>query len=116
MKLIEGPHVFPLNGSLSQLFDRILIRAGIPKLDELGRKLTAHSFRHTFATHQAMSVSFNPFLLKDILGHCQISTTDRYCHARAEAAVIDVTELVGGVKEGCERPKEGVDPKVVGQT
>ena len=97
MDHIAGPHVFPPNGALAKLFDRILGRAGIPKVDELGRKLTAHSFRHTYATLQASAVPFNPFLLKAIMGHSQLSTTDRYCHPRSEAQVVDVASLLGGV-------------------
>ena len=41
-------HVFSPNQSFSQLFERILARAGIEKIDALGHKLIAHSFRHTF--------------------------------------------------------------------
>ena len=104
-----GHHVFPPNGSLSKLFDRILKRAGIPKLDERGRKLTAHSFRHTYATFQASAVSCNPFLLKDILGHTHISTTDRYCHPRSKAQVVDVSGLLGGVRGGVTTSTEKAD-------
>ena len=101
------PHVFPANGALSKLFDRILERADIPKFDELGRKLTAHSFRHTYATFQAEAVSANPFLLKEILGHSQLSTTERYCHPRMEATVVDVSDFVGGVKGGVRAEENG---------
>jgi len=53
----DGPFVFPeRNSSLKNTFDRILKRAGIEKLDVLGRKVTAHSFRHTYATLMAQSV------------------------------------------------------------
>lgn len=73
-------------------------------------EVTAHSFRHTFATLQASAVSQNPFLLKEILGHCQLSTTERYCHPRQMATVIDVTSFVGGVTPGCEPEKQEADP------
>jgi integrase len=99
MAEIPGDFIFEPNGNLSGLFDRIINRAEIPKIDPLGHKLTAHSFRHTFATLQASAVSFNPFLLKEILGHCQLSTTDRYCHARTDAVIIEVSNLLGGVSE-----------------
>jgi integrase len=112
MQQTPGLHVFPANGSLAKLFDRIIERAKIPKKDELGRKVTAHSFRHTYATLQAQAVAFNPFLLKEIMGHCQISTTDRYCHPHSEALVIDVASLAeGGVCGRCVSPNEPADPE-----
>jgi integrase len=81
-----GPHIFTPNRTLCVAFDRILQQAGIPKKDELGRKLTAHSFRHTYASMMAKRVSYNPHVLKEILGHRQLSTADRYIHARGSAA------------------------------
>lgn len=112
---VPGPHVFCPNGSLCKLFDRILVKAGIAteqkfleagtkkvkkvivhKTDELGRKLTAHSFRHTFATKLARATGGDQFVLKATLGHAQIHTTDRYCHVGAAAGlVIDMERLMG---------------------
>lgn len=80
---------------LAHYFDRILKRAEIEKTDALCHRLTAHSFRHTFATMMAETVGQNPFILKRILGHRQIATTDRYCHPTTEAAVIDIEEILG---------------------
>lgn len=94
-----GPTVFPPSTNTCRIFDRILYRARIDKKDELGRKLTAHSFRHTYATIAAEAVGSNAFLLKAILGHTQISTTDRYIHAQAPAVVIDSFAL--GVRGAC---------------
>ncbi len=87
--------VFEPMWSLCHRFDRIITKAKIAKKDVLGRKLTAHSFRHTFATMMAESVGHNPFVVKQILGHRQITTTDRYCHPTAEAQVIDLAEILG---------------------
>jgi integrase len=67
MDQTPGVHVFAPNGSLAHLFDRVIERAEIPKINELGRKVTSHSFRHTYATLQAQAVAFNPFLLKEIM-------------------------------------------------
>ena len=80
---VPGPHVFQPNGHLHALFDRICERADIAKTDELGRKVTAHNFRHTFATKLAQSTGGDQFVLKATLGHSQITTTDRYCHVAA---------------------------------
>lgn len=97
-KRTDGKQVFAMNQSLSKLFDRILERAGIAKIDDLGRKLTAHSFRHTYASMMARRLSDNPFALKAILGHCQISTTDRYVHARGKAEVVEVAQFLPSIE------------------
>ncbi len=80
---IEGPYVFEKLHNSARDFDATLIRANIEKIDILGRKLTVHSFRHTYATLMAESVGHNPFILKEILGHKRISTTEQYCHPTA---------------------------------
>lgn len=107
----RGDHVFQINQSLCKLFDRILERAKIPKKDELGRKLTSHSFRHTYASMMAKRVSYNPHILKEILGHHQLSTTDRYIHAQSTAEVVNVSEFLKPESE----TEEGVGVKGGGQ-
>jgi hypothetical protein len=42
----------------------------------------------------------NPFLVKQVLGHSQIATTDRYCHPVAPVVVIDLAGM--DVKGGCQ--------------
>ena len=79
---------------LAKPFNAILKRAGIERIDPLGQKLTAHSFRHTYATMMAEAVGNNPFILKKILGHTQISTTEQYCHNAAPAVVIDISPFL----------------------
>lgn len=106
MALVDGPHVFgPLPNSPRD-FALILKRAGIRKNDELGRKLTAHSFRHSYATLMAEATRHNPFVLKEILGHKRLSTTERYCHLEAPALAVpwkEITPFAGerGVGDGC---------------
>lgn len=73
-------------------FDDILKKAGIPKYDALGQKLTGHSFRHTYATLMAEMVGHNAFALKAALGHTRISTTERYCHPTAPILEIALPE------------------------
>lgn len=87
--------VFKTIPALARVFNRIIAEAKIEKLDELKRKVTAHSFRHTFATLMAESVGHNPFIIKQILGHSNITTTDRYCHPTSEARIIDLADLLG---------------------
>jgi len=107
MAAIEGPFVFRRYASSRRDFDAILRRAGVPKRDTLGRKITAHSFRHTYATMMAEAIGHNPFVLKEILGHQQLSTTDRYCHVTAPQIALPVEiefdQLgVRGVSPGCK--------------
>ena len=80
---MEGPYAFEKRLNSSRDFDATLGRAGIEKIDTLGRKLTIHSLRHTYATLMAESIGHNPFVLKEILGHKRISTTEQYCHPTA---------------------------------
>jgi integrase len=119
----KGHHVFAGFTNLHRIFDKILVAAGIAQLekvrdndgklirkvvhkqDPLGRKLTAHSFRHTYATRMAQEIGGNPFLLKQILGHTQISTTDRYIHPVGDTPTVRIIEFLSGgmdVKDGCQ--------------
>ena len=103
-KRTEGNHLFPVNVSRGKLFDRILKRAGIDKEDVRGRKLTMHSFRHTYAT--MISPSISTFELQRALGHSQIATTSRYVEAASTAVVIDLGNIVEDVTSGCNKEKE----------
>jgi integrase len=98
-----GPHVFsPMH--IAQLFDNILDRAQeiqksngveesewLQKVDVLGEKLTAHSFRHTFGTLLAESGA-SAFVIQNILRHADPRMTSRYLErARPQVDVIDIT-------------------------
>jgi integrase len=87
----DYPFVFTPAANLARDFDATLRRSGIPKVDGAGRKLILHSFRHTYATLMATQAQNNPHFLKALLGHSQISTTDRYC--QVEATVIPIGNL-----------------------
>lgn len=103
-KRTEGPHVFQPHYRISRGFDQILKKAGIAKFDPLGRRLTIHSLRHTFGTLMAEAVGSNPFIVKQLLGHSTLAMTDRYCHAKAPAIVIDLASM--GVSNGCKKADE----------
>lgn len=88
-----GPYVFPeRQHGLAYVFDEILERAGIEKIDPLGRKLTAHSLRHTFCNSLAASAGNNPFAVMGQMGHSNLTTTQIYCHGATE--VIDLEALI----------------------
>jgi integrase len=44
-------------------------------VDYLGQKVTAHCFRHTYATLMAEAIGQNPFVLKEILGHKRLTSS-----------------------------------------
>jgi len=113
----KGHHVFPKAQNLFRTFNGILGKAGIDKLDPLGRKLTAHSFRHTFATRMAQAIGGNPFLLKEILGHTQITTTDRYCHMSGATPAVEVGGYLGAtpgmdVNGGCQKQERRLQSRL----
>lgn len=62
----------------------------------LGKKLTTHSFRHTFATRMAEQIGNNPFILKKLMGHSKITTTEIYCQPQAPDLVMRMPDLSKG--------------------
>lgn len=64
----------PLNGSrVSERFHQIIVAAGLPDLD-------LHDLRHTAGSMLASLGTSMP-VIRDLLGHSQLSTTDRYLHS-----------------------------------
>ena len=79
---------FPLDAQVFDISDRTVNRAvkgiadalGISaRYKAMGRKFTAHSLRHTYATHLYES-GMDPFELQELLGHTFVSTTLKYVH------------------------------------
>lgn len=79
---------FPLNEQVFDISDRTVNRTvkriaealGISeRYKAMGRNFSAHSFRHTYATH-LYQAGMDPFELKELLGHTFVSTTVKYAH------------------------------------
>jgi len=60
----------------------------------IARKITPHSLRHTFASHKARQ-GVSAFMLKDLLGHKNIATTQIYVHLEKQDVrkVMEATSL-----------------------
>jgi integrase/recombinase XerD len=79
--IVESPYLFPdkygghisTNG-IQQYFRRLAEKAGLK-----GVKVTPHVFRHTFGTNAAAR-DVNAFIIKDIMGHSSLQTTNKYIH------------------------------------
>jgi integrase len=63
--------------NLNRTFYRLIDKAGIDKAN-------LHSLRHTFATRGVES-GMQLIVMRDLLGHENVSTTDRYSHALMDA-------------------------------
>jgi integrase len=87
-----GVHVFPPY-QIWKAFNAIAKLAGLSKLDELGEKLTAHSFRHTFGTILAEQGA-NAFIIQNVMRHSDPRMTSRYTERAKAPMVIDVSEFL----------------------
>jgi len=79
MDIAPGPYAFRPLHKTARDFNACLKRAKIPKVDDLGRKATLHSFRHTYASQAALAVGGNVWLLPKMLGHKRVETSAHYC-------------------------------------
>jgi hypothetical protein len=106
-------YVFLPMSRLSRVFNKAVSRAGIPNRDQRGAKLTAHSFRHTYATHHS-SLGCNQFQLSAVLGHTNLTTTARYVHHQAPQIQMNLQTLLEESSESMVSQASGQDdPKVI---
>lgn len=89
------PHVYLFEGvngkqyssrSAQEVFNAACSKAGIHK------KLSFHSLRHSFATH-LLEKGVDIRYIKDLLGHYDIKTTERYLHVAREKLVYIASPL-----------------------
>jgi len=70
----DGEHI-SVNG-IQQFLRRLAKKSGLGNV-----KCSPHIFRHSFATH-ALANGANVLVLKDIMGHESLATTNKYTHLR----------------------------------
>jgi integrase/recombinase XerD len=77
-------------GSVEELFARLSARVGF--------RARPHMLRHSFASEVALATK-DPALVKELLGHASVVSTDRYLHARWD----DMRAAVDGHAKGGHR-------------
>ncbi|MGN6492802.1 MAG: tyrosine-type recombinase/integrase [Agriterribacter sp.] len=78
--------------TVQQIFANARIKAGILK------QVGIHSLRHSFATHllgQGTDIRY----IKDLLGHFDIKTTERYLHV-SQQQLINITSPLDNLIKG----------------
>ena len=78
--------------TLQQIFMNAKLKAGIKK--EVG----IHSLRHSFATH-LLDKGTDIKYIKDLLGHFDIKTTERYLHVSKQKLVNIISPLDDLIKK-----------------
>jgi hypothetical protein len=80
--------------------------------------MTIHSFRTTYATWMADAVGQNAWLLKEIMAHSSIATTQIYCQPTVQQIPVAIGHLTalkspikwGGPKGWCQVVEVAPDP------
>jgi integrase/recombinase XerD len=63
------------------------------------KEVTFHALQHSFATHW-LEKGIDVMYIKDLLGHFDIKTTQRYLHVRKEQLVVITSPLDDPWKKG----------------
>jgi len=81
-KNISDPHLF-LNNRGGPLTVRSVDRIVKASCAPLGKRVTPHMLRHSFATHM-LENGADILAIKEILGHSSLATTQKYTHISTE--------------------------------
>ena len=101
-QLGRGRFVFPSSsgGPLCvRTFEKHMHRIGLA----LGLELTPHCLRHTYITHLSES-GVDALIIREIVGHKNIATTQRYCHPSRAKLAQNLVRVDGGWMAGQKPP------------
>jgi integrase len=85
----------PTNNAM-RLFNRVIVRAKIPRVDDEGRKLDIHSLRHTFGSRLARN-GVGLVQVQRLMGHSDPKLTAQvYTHLDVEDLRKAVDTVSGG--------------------
>src|SRR5690606_24456773 len=97
---------WPTEGRSRNWFASDLEAAGIPKLDKSGRRVTFHSFRHTFVTNLA-NAGVPPHTACKLARHACITTTLKiYAHTNYDLRAEAIDRLTAPGLIHVEQPDE----------
>ena len=86
--------------AINALLDRLSQRGGC------GRRIRPHMLRHSFSTN-ALAAGATLDVLKDLLGHAWVSSTEVYVHPSPERLRAAVDAVAAGVAPGGARIRAG---------
>ena len=87
---IDGAQI----GSLKKSYHKVLADAGIERVNGKGQRVNWHSLRHTFGTLLG-AANVDPTTLQRLMGHANLSTTERYLHTDEVRKRLAVEALEG---------------------
>lgn len=91
-------HVFSNDGepikNLKHSYHAILEAAGTKRVNDKGERVTWHSLRHTFGSLLG-AAGVDPETIRDLMGHADLATTQRYLHTDRKRKLEAVERLHG---------------------
>lgn len=76
---------------------QVVVNSAMKKAGFESKKFTAHTLRHSFATHM-LNQGNNIHVIKTLLGHSKLETTMIYLHLQhhAQLGIVSPLEKLGG--------------------
>lgn len=90
---IDSEYLFPSRSgkALSPLSVQLIVRRFFEERG-VGKRITPHKLRHTFAT-LALEAGVSPITISELLGHSSLNTTMKYTHVTSRLALDAVNKI-----------------------